>query len=66
VLYVGKREPGHRTKGDVWDVLHDLFAVKNPPAGHRKPPCCQQALPTINDDELAAFLTTLRRVQRGR
>jgi hypothetical protein len=41
VLYVGKREPGHRTDDDVWDILHELFGVPNPPAGHEKPPCCE-------------------------
>ena len=30
VLYVGKREPGHRTETDVWDVLHDLFDSREP------------------------------------
>lgn len=66
VLYVGKREPGHRTKNDVWDVLHDLFHVENPPSGHDKPPCCDTAMPQIDDNDLDAFLTALRRLQRGR
>jgi hypothetical protein len=66
VLYVGKREPGHRSQTDVWDILHDLFDVKNPPSGHEKPPCCQNDLPAIEGDFLSAFLKALRRVQRGR
>jgi hypothetical protein len=66
ILYVGQREPGHRGHGDVWDLLHDLFGVENPPAGHHKPPCCEAALPVIADEQLEAFLATLRRVQRGR
>lgn len=66
VLYVGKRESGHRTQTDVWDILHDLFDVKNPPSRHDKPPCCQEHLPAIDADSLSAFLKALRRVQRGR
>lgn len=66
VLYVGKREPGHRTETDVWDVLHDLFDVGNPPAGHDKPPCCQGSLPVVDPEVLNTFLKALRRVQRGR
>jgi hypothetical protein len=66
VLYVGKREPGHRTDTDVWDVLHDLFAVDNPPAGHDKPPCCQGSLPAVDPEVLSTFLKALRQVQRGR
>ena len=50
VLYAGRREPGHRTNSDVWDVLHDLFAVDNPPAGHDKPPCCHGHLPAIHPE----------------
>jgi hypothetical protein len=63
VLYVGKREPGHRTD-DVWDILHDLFGVKNPPAGHDKPPCCADEFPEIADKDLDDFLRALRRFQR--
>lgn len=66
VLYVGKREPGHRTDTDMWDVLHDLFGVDNPPTGHDKPACCESSIPSIADAELDDFLRTLRRVQRGR
>jgi hypothetical protein len=66
VLYVGKREPGHRTETDVWDVLHDLFEVENPPAGHDKPSCCQGSLPAADPEVLNTFLKALRRVQRGR
>ena len=66
VLYVGKREPGHRTDDDIWDILHDLFGVENPPAGHQKPPCCEGALPKIVDTQLDDFLRALRRFQRGR
>lgn len=66
VLYVGKREPGHRTNDDVWDVLHDLFGVDNPRAGHHKPPCCTGDLPEIADKDLDDFLRALRRFQRGR
>lgn len=66
LLYVGRREPGHRATGDVWDVLHDLFEVENPPAGHRKPPCCAASRPQIDHDDLTAFLRQLRRFQRKR
>lgn len=66
LLYVGRREPGHRSASDVWDVLHDLFGVKNPPAGHHKPACCESGRPAIDHDELRAFLKRLRLFQRGR
>jgi hypothetical protein len=66
VLYVGRREPGHRTVTDVWDVLHDLFEVENPPAGHDKPACCQGGLPAVDPEVLNTFLKALRQVQRGR
>jgi hypothetical protein len=66
VLYVGKREPGHRTDNDVWDLFHDLFGLENPPAGHEKPPCCKGALPEITDADLDGFLRALSRLQRGR
>jgi hypothetical protein len=68
LLYVGKREPGHRASAppDIWDVLHDLFAVDNPPSGHQKPPCCDDDRPSITHDKLEAFLRALRRVNRGR
>lgn len=66
VLYVGKREAGHRTQSDVWDVIHDLFGVDNPPSGHHKPPCCASDVPAIGDKELESFLMALRQLQRGR
>ena len=66
VLYVGKREAGHRSGEDVWDVLHDLFGVDNPPSGHLKPPCCEKDVPEIGQTDLDAFLRALRRLQRGR
>lgn len=37
VLYVGKREPRHHGTTDIWEVLHDLFGVENPPEGHQAP-----------------------------
>jgi hypothetical protein len=66
ILYVGKREAGHRRDDDVWDVLHDLFGIDNPLSGHRKPPCCEEGLPEIGNADLDAFLKALRRLQRGR
>jgi hypothetical protein len=30
VLYVGKREPGHRSPDDVWDILHDPVRRREP------------------------------------
>jgi hypothetical protein len=65
VLYVGKREPGRRGS-DAWEVLHELFGVDNPPAGHQKPPCCADDVPEIDHDQLAEFIVNLRRFQRGR
>ena len=65
ILSVGKRQPRQRD-GDIWDLLHDLFEVESPPADHRKPPCCAGSHPRITADALVAFLTSLRKVQRGR
>lgn len=66
ILYVGKREAGHRSAADVWDVLHDLFNVENPPSGHDKPPCCEEGLPMLPEGDLDSFVTALRRLQRRR
>jgi hypothetical protein len=66
LLYVGKREPGHRSRGDVWDALHDIFGVENPPAGHDKPLCCDDGDPVIDQDALDEFLRNLRRFNRRR
>lgn len=66
VLYVGRREPGHRSDADIWDVLHELFGVGNPPDGHVKPPCCDSEMPEIGYEVLGVFLRTLRRFNRGR
>lgn len=65
ILYVGKREPGRRGS-DIWELLHELFAVDNPPAGHQKPPCCANDLPDIDQDQLDEFIVNLRRLQRRR
>lgn len=66
LLYVGKREPGHRSGGDVWDLLHDIFGVENPSVGHHKFRCCDDGGPTIDPDALADFLRQLKRFNRGR
>jgi len=65
VLYVGKRAPRHGPT-DMWEVLHDLFDVENPAAGHHKPPCCQDSVPAIDPSALDRFLKALRRFNRGR
>jgi hypothetical protein len=65
ILYVGKREPDRRAS-DVWELLHELFAVDNPPSGHQKPPCCEDDLPDIDHDRLDEFIMHLRRLQRRR
>ena len=65
ILYVGKREPLHGA-ADIWEVLHELFDVDNPPAGHHKPPGCDNDLPIVADEHLETFTRNLRRLQRGR
>jgi hypothetical protein len=65
VLYVGNRDTRRRV-GDIWEVLHDLFDVENPPADHLRPPCCESGLPNIDEQELAEFMTALRKLLRGR
>ena len=59
VLYVGKREPRHGNT-DIWNVLHGLFGVSNPPDNHQKPKCCETDRPQIGDDELDAFVKAVR------
>lgn len=66
VLYVGEREPRHRTSSDLWDVVHDLFGVDNPPDGHHKPPCCQDEHPEIDHDALKDFRRALTQLNRPR
>lgn len=68
LLSVGKREPGHRVvrTSDIWDDLHDLFGVGNPPADHHKPPCCDGGRPDLGGADLDAFFRALRRFNRGR
>lgn len=65
VLYVGKRDT-RRRRSDVWEVLHDLFGVENPPDEHDRPSCCEDSTPSIGEAELDDFLRRLRRVQRRR
>jgi hypothetical protein len=65
VAPVGKRDTRRRC-GDVWEVLHDLFGVENPPDEHDRPPCCEDSTPSISEAELDDFLRRLRRVQRKR
>jgi hypothetical protein len=50
----------------VWPLLHTLFGVENPPAGHDQPPCCDGGFPDLSNEELDAFLRELRRFARGR
>lgn len=65
ILFVGRREPRHRTS-DAWTILHDIFGVENPPAGHHKPPCCQTGVPDLSDGELDGFLREVQMLTRGR
>jgi hypothetical protein len=65
VLFVGRREPRSRAS-DAWTILHDLFNVENPPENHSKPPCCQQDIPEIPDEQLTEFLRAVRRLTRHR
>lgn len=63
ILYVGKRDTRDRAK-DVWTIVHDLFGEQNPPDGHLRPPCCDEQMPVIEDDELMALMKRLRRLIR--
>lgn len=65
VLYVGPRDTRDRSR-DIWDIVHDLSDQENPKAGHLRPPCCEDGLPTMTEDELAAFMARLRKRLRGR
>ncbi|MFL5819025.1 MAG: hypothetical protein ACJ76L_15695 [Conexibacter sp.] len=65
ILLVARREPRQRAS-DAWTILHDLFAVENPPEGHHKPPCCQASVPDLSDDALDGFLREVRLLTRGR
>jgi hypothetical protein len=65
VLYVGKRDTRDRTP-DVWQIVHDLFGVENPPADHLRPRCCDSGLPVLDEQELADFMNALRKFLRGK
>ncbi len=65
VLYVGKRDTRRRSR-DIWEIVHDLFEVDNPPSEHERPLCCADGLPDIGDAELDDFMVRLRRLLRGR
>jgi hypothetical protein len=65
VLYVGERDTRDRS-GDVWQIVHDLFGVENPPADHVRPPCCDSGLPVLDEQELTDFMNALRRLLRGK
>jgi hypothetical protein len=60
VLYVGTRDTRDRSR-DVWDIVHDLFEVQNPRAGHLRPPCCEGQLPDMEESEIQEFMDRLRR-----
>jgi hypothetical protein len=64
VLYVGLRDHDGTRSGDVWEILHDLFDVANPPADRDKPPCCEDNQPAIDDEQPDAFVS-VRELQRG-
>jgi len=65
ILFVGRREPRRRAS-DAWTILHDLFGVENPPAGHYKPPCCDAGTPELSAHELDGFLGEVQLLTRGR
>jgi hypothetical protein len=65
VLYVGKRDTRDRAR-DVWQIVHDLFDVENPPADHVRPPCCELGLPAVDERELAEFMDALSKLLRGK
>jgi hypothetical protein len=65
VLYVGKRDTRRRSR-DIWEIVHDLFEVENPPEEHDRPPCCADGTPSITDAEFDDFMVRLRRLLRRR
>lgn len=65
VLYVGERDTRDR-RGDVWQIVHDLFGVENPPADHVRPPCCDSGFPVLDEQELADFMAAMRKLVRGK
>lgn len=66
VLYVGTRDLDGRRTDDIWEILHELFRLRNPPQAHHKLPCCENGQPRIRPELLDAFIAALQRVQRGR
>jgi hypothetical protein len=66
VLYVGPRHTRDRAQRDVWQIVHELFGVANPPTGHLKRPCCESGLPDIDTQELDEFMASLRKFLRPR
>ena len=65
ILYVGKRDTRERSR-DIWQIVHDLFDTENPPAGHLRPPCCDEGQPRLDETELEEVMDRLRRLLRGR
>ena len=65
ILYVGTRDTRNRSR-DVWDIVHDLFGEPNPRQDHDKPPCCENGLPNMSEDEILEFMNRLRKFLRGR
>jgi hypothetical protein len=60
ILFVGKRDTRKRAN-DIWTVLHDLFGVKNPPADHERPPCCDGGHPEMPEGEIQEFMRRLHK-----
>lgn len=50
VLYIGQHNRKSRQQ-DIWNELHELFGVENPPEDHLKPDCCDDGLPVIALDD---------------
>jgi hypothetical protein len=65
VLYVGPRDTRDRSR-DAWRIVHDLFEAEDPSVCHLRPPCCEDALPALDEGELEDVMRRLRRLLRGR
>lgn len=65
ILYVGERDTRQRSK-DAWTVVHHIFGEMNPLSGHLRPPCCEEGLPEIDEQELLEVMDRLRRFQLKR
>lgn len=67
VLYIGEKEPGQpRRIPPMWQLVHELFGEEYTPGTSDDEPCCQDGLPTVNEDEVIELMERLRSLDHRR